>query len=352
MKEINNLSKYEFIGYLNTREWAILTWVFILFFIMLFHSQLRNSLMDIIKVVGRIIIQPVFIVFLVYQIVLVAIAIKLHIQGITVSVVKDYLILFFFTVVPFLTKVQFKMFWKALFQSIGFGALVQLILSTYTFPYIFEFILVPVTVCIVAVSVQAESENLEQVSKFLNSLLGIIGILLIAHAGYSLICNINIIFHPNFWEGYVIEPITWLANIPLIILAVPMVQFDIIDNFRIKKKTVFRLLWHSIWFLFIRLLYLRLILLNVKRYVVRVHFGGFMKRRIQITLRRGTPVRQARMVQHLYQYMLASRVNYLNKNRIIPIRVECREMDEIDLKIPVYEMSGLLDECKLEQYGA
>lgn len=270
-----------------------------------------------------------------------------RVQGITVPVMKDYLILFFFTVVPFLIEVKVNVFWKALIQSIGFGAFVQFLLSTYTFSYVWEFILIPVTTFIAIMGVQAEHENLGKVAKISNDVLGAIGIFFIVHAGYSFISDIKIIFQPDFWEGYAIEPITWLANIPLVILAIPMVQFDVIDNFRIKKKNVFRLLGHSISFIVIRSFYLGLVILNVRRYVVHTHFGGIAQRRIQISLKQGVSKHQAKMVQHLYQYMLAPHTDYPEKKRKIPIRIECREVDEINLKIPAYEITNLLDEYKL-----
>ncbi|WP_263390592.1 hypothetical protein [Lactiplantibacillus nangangensis] len=345
-EKFDELLKYRFIEYLNPREWAILTWIFIILFAMMFHSNLRSSLLDILKSIRGLIIQPVFIVFFIYQLMLMFGACYFHVQGITVSAMKDYLILFFFTVVPFLTKVKFNMFWRALIQSVGFGAFVQFLLSTYTFSYVWEFILVPVTTIIAIVGIQAEHENSVQVAKILNSVLGVIGIFFIVHAGYCLISDIKITFQPIFWEGYVIEPVTWLANIPLVILAIPMVQFDVIDNFRIKKKNIFRLLGHSISFIVIRFFYFELVILNVRRYVLHTHFGGLVQSRIQISLKQGVSERQAKMVQHLYQYMLAPRTDYPEKKRIIPIRIECREIDENDFKIPVYEISNLLDEYK------
>ncbi|WP_225422916.1 hypothetical protein, partial [Lactiplantibacillus garii] len=134
-----------------------------------------------------------------------------------------------------------------------------------------------------------------------------------------------------------IESITWLANIPLIILAIPMVQFDIIDNFRVKRKNVFRLLGHSFSFLVLKFFYLRLVVLNVRRYVLHTHFGGLFQSKIQVTLKKGVSEQQAKMVQHLYEYMLAPCTDYPEKKRRIPIRIECRIVNEINLKIPAYE---------------
>jgi hypothetical protein len=347
IEKLNELLKYKFIGYLSSREWAILTWIFIVLLVMMFHAKLRSNLMDVLKAIGRLAIQPVFIVFLIYQLMLILGAYYFHVHGITVSVVKDYLILFFFTIVPFLSKVKFNMFWRALIQSIGLGAFVQFLLSTYTFSYVWEFIIVPVTAIIAMFGVQAEYENSGRVVKILNGVLGVIGIFFIIHAGYNLISDIKIIFQSDFWEGYVIEPITWLANIPLVILAIPMIQFDVIDNFRVKKKNVFRLLGHSISFIVIRFFYLGLVILNVRRYVVHAYFGGLMQSRIQISLKQGTSEQQAKMVQCLYQYMLAPHADYPDKKRLIPIRIECRVVDEINLKIPAYEIDNLLAEYKL-----
>lgn len=176
IEKLNELLKYKFIGYLSSREWAILTWIFIVLLVMMFHAKLRSNLMDVLKAIGRLAIQPVFIVFLIYQLMLILGAYYFRVHGITVSVVKDYLILFFFTVVPFLSKVKFNMFWRALIQSIGLGAFVQFLLSTYTFSYVWEFIIVPVTAIIAMLGVQAEYENSGRVVKLLNGVLGVIGI--------------------------------------------------------------------------------------------------------------------------------------------------------------------------------
>lgn len=68
-EKFDELLRSRLIGYLNSREWAILTWLFIILLVMIFHSSLRSDLMDVLKAIGRLAIQPVFIVILIYQLI-------------------------------------------------------------------------------------------------------------------------------------------------------------------------------------------------------------------------------------------------------------------------------------------
>jgi hypothetical protein len=152
----------------------------------------------------------------------------------------------------------------------------------------------------------------------------------------------------DYLEGIAIEPITWIINFPLVILAVPMIQYDVIDNFRVPKKSALRVLLQSITFLFGWLTLICFTGLRLRRAVQDVHSGGLLGRRMQIVIYSNVGLWKVKLIQYLYRYMLMPRRDYHHGNRSIPIRVECRRADTLELLIPPYEIRGLIDDYKLK----
>lgn len=124
---------------LSNREWAILTWLVILFLYGFCNQSGRQSIRDLSISAIKVVIQPVFQIFVVYQLLLIIGFVTLHLPGLTFASVKDYLILFIFTIVPFLIRARMDTFWKAFIQSIGFSVIGQFFISTYTFPIGWKF---------------------------------------------------------------------------------------------------------------------------------------------------------------------------------------------------------------------
>lgn len=332
---------------LSSRELAILSWIGLFLIYALCNSTIRQSVRDIVISAGKVVSQPVFQIFVAYQLLLIVGFEKYHLPGLTFASIKDYLILFIFTITPFLIKARMDTFWKAFIQSFGFGAIGQFFISTYTFSYWIEMILMPTIVFVSVVGVTISISD-SRVKNVVNGLLSIVGWILIIH---SIISVLNTGFKQmlswSYLEGIAIEPITWIINLPLVILAIPMIQYDVIDNFRAPKKNALRVLLHSIIFLIGWMSLICFTGLRLRRAVRDVHSGGLLGRRMQIFINSNVGLWKVKMIQYLYRYMLMPRHDYHHGNRSIPIRVECRHADSLELLIPPYEVSGLMDDYKL-----
>lgn len=211
-----------------------------------------------------------------------------------------------------------------------------------------EIFLIPIIVIFTIVSVTTSAEYDERVKNIVNGLLVVIGWVIIIHSILKLL-NIDVKQVPtwNYLEGLAIEPITWIINLPLVILAIPMTQYDLIDNFRKPKKNAIRILFHSIEFLIGWAFFLSFTGLKLHRFVKSVHTGGLRGLRLQIFINSKVPLWKVKIIQYLYRYMLMPRNEYKNGNRSIPIHVECRDADSLEVLISPYEMRGLMDEYNL-----
>lgn len=331
----------------STRELAIITWMGIILMYILHNHSMRQSLIDIVNAACKFLVQPVFQIFIVYQLGLGIVFIRLNIPGFTFASIKDYSILFFFTMIPFLIKVKLDAFWKSFVRSVGLGAIGQFFISTYTLPYWAEMLLVPLIVFLAVVSVIASSEHNSNVENMMNSFFTIAGWILIIHSILALLnAGFKQILTWNYLEGLAIEPITWMINLPLVILAIPMIQYDMIDSFRMHKKNAVRVLLHSVEFLIGRMFLFWVPVQKLHHFVRSVNTGGLRGLKMNVFISPGATVWEVKMIQLSYRYMLMPRTDYKNGNRSIPIRVQCQDAVSLELLIPPYEIGGLVKDFR------
>lgn len=345
-------SDVAFSDVINSRQQAIAIWGIIVLLVFVCRPESRESIGAFIKAAANIGKQPVFKVLILYQVVFIGLLLCLNLPSINIVVLKDYVMIFLFTLVPFLTKVNLLSFRRALLESICLSAVYQFLVSAYPFNIWIELILMPILLVLSIVNIQVKEEGGTDIFKVVNGLLGIIGFGLLINVGIHFLHDIwTRSLNLNFLEGYLIEPITWLVNLPLIVLAVPLMQFDRLDNFRTSKKTALHVLGQSLCFLFLREWHRWILSGHLHAQVEAVHFSGFGKWRIEVTIKAGTDLKQVNRIQQMYQWMLAHESDYRDHVRIIPSRVECRMNGSTALAIPAYEIKNFKEEYKLERYG-
>lgn len=326
---------------MNTRELAIVTWLLIIIICFLLSSRFRPMLWGVVHALLKIAVEPAFVLIFIYQSIIIAGIILFILKyNLTLWIVKDYLIVFFTMVITFLGESKSKNFFSSLIHSLGFGAIFQFFISTYTFDYWKEMFIVFVTVVVSTLLVVNEKHN-SPVKNLLNGFLLIMMFLIMTILIYKIVKDIAQLGNLNYWEGYFVEPVSWLINIPLIIFAIPLYQYDILDNFRTIKKTPLGLLGRTIIFGIEWLLNSWLKFTHVRQLVSDVHQGGFYQAKFQIYLKGNVTNKQVKQITRLYKYMLAPAKDYKNQKKKIPIRIECRHEETHQLIGDTYEMSYL-----------
>jgi hypothetical protein len=172
----------------STREIATSIWIFLIALYLLFQDNIRNSIINLVKVSLR--KQPVF-YFLSYLCYLASIIYSLYYFGLwDLTNLKDTVIWFIFSGLPLgLTVVTTRIvsdFWKNLvLDNLKLVVLVIFIISSFTFPLIAEFVLIPIITLIVTLNTIAKrDETYKLVEKITESILVLFGIILIFYSVY------------------------------------------------------------------------------------------------------------------------------------------------------------------------
>lgn len=311
-------------------------------------KEARGSLVQLFKAAAGVAGTPVFRIIFVYQLAVIALLLHYLVRlNISLWFIKDYILVFLTAVFTFLGTVKTSKFWPALLRSVGFSAIIQFLLGTYTFSYWIEFIIVPLIVLIVLINIQLNKTKNSALANVNKKIYTVIGYAVLAYIFWNLINDFHSLTQIDYWAGYAVEPISWIVNIPLIVLCAPLYQFDQIDSFRVKDKTSFRLLCHVVIYFIQQIAYLYLLTMNLHRYVIDIHWGGLLSRRLTVILAYGTPPKRAKQIEKYYQLMYAPEDDYLKHKKKIPLGIICRVVDSVDLIIPPYELPNLDDRYKM-----
>lgn len=326
---------------MNSREWAIITWFSIIILWCLLSNNLRQTVLNFIKSIFRLVTEPVFCLIIAYQIIIIT-GIFLFIMkyNLTFWIVKDYCIVFFTTVIIFLGESQSKNFLLALFNSVGMGALFQFFISTYTFSYWTELFLIFAIAFLLLVIAVSKSQSSILGKIFDHILLATYAVILV-FVVVHLYQDIFDMWNLNYWMEYFVEPISWLVNFPLIMIAIPLYQYDRLDNIRTIRKTPFSLFKHTFLFELGLVLNSWLKFTHIRRLIVNVQQGGAYQAKLQIYIKDNVTYRQVKQIKTIYKYMLAPAKDFKNKKKIIPIRIECRYESTRQLIDIPYEISNL-----------
>lgn len=227
---------------LTTREQAILLWILILFiFSILFRRKngILNSLIEVVKYAVKFLLNPISIVIIGLNFIYLCLIYYFFYQEnleISLWFIKDYLIILFFSVYPivaYLKKLNFRqLFYEKKAELFGLTAIPLFINSSYTFPIVWEMILILIlTILSILIAVANQKEDTKIAAQFFDFFLIAISLFVIFNSFSEFIKNINDIFSLNFWLSFGLEPIVWIINIPTIYIIREMVF--------IEKKVLF-----------------------------------------------------------------------------------------------------------------
>jgi len=337
---------------MSTREWAIVIWVVIATFIMLIKKNYREITLDILKSLFALFKQPVFQIIILYQM-LVIISLLLVLRHFELSLwgIKDYWVFFFATLFTLFGEYRVKTFWSVMWRGISFGALLSFMISNYTFPLWLELLGMPVVVLIIMLAVISEKQEQSTAARFFNGIIMMIAWATIIWAIIQFSKNWQEAETLSYWESFIVEFMAWPLNVPLIILAIPLYQFDTLDNFRVAPKSLGRLMFHTLAFLIKVIRYSYILLFDDLKQVSKVSQGGLMKRSFQIFLYPNTSQTKARRIMRRFELMMVPRSYYRDQEKRIPIHIECKNDGANTYVIPSYDISDISDEFKFETWG-
>lgn len=333
---------------MSTRELAIITWLFGIVIVCLLSNKLRPFLFKLIEAAKGLAVHPVSKIVLFYQIIILIIC-GWSIVHFNLSwwILKDYLVVFFTTVISFLGGYRALKFWNAVLSSLGMGALFQFILGNYTFSYGIEVMLVPLVALLTVLAFVSQQQKDYRAFKLFHEVLGIIGIILIFYVFIKLIINWRLELNIVYWEGYLIEAIALVVNLPLMFFSFPLFQYDEINSIRKSKQNIWILLKESVQFWLQRIIFSYLLFYQLDKKVDKMIQGGYSNKRLIIILKKGNTVKEAKQLEKFYELAFAKRTDYKDAKKVIPIRIECRIDEDRHLIIKPYEIPDLLDIYKL-----
>lgn len=339
---------------LSNRELAIVSWLIILGMLFLVTRSSRKLLLGSLNTLADLLFQPAFRLILCYQIIILSVLSWIIIQNcLSWWILKDYLLVFLTSIVTFLGTSRLTNFWNALSSSFGFGEFFKFILGNYTFSYWIEMLLVFFFTVFVFVTVAIQysgKHEYRELNKVSNNLTMLIGFLLIILFSWQLIAKWQLELHLVYWINFFIAPVTWTVNLPLIILTIPLFEYDNIDQLCVFKVTSRNLIEQVLVFLVMRIKFNRLRFQKLENNIIETHQGGVLNRRMIIILCDETSADKAKKIEMYYKLMFAGGSVYKKNKKVIPIRVECRKESNRELLIPPYECSQLKEEYKMKNF--
>lgn len=205
-----------FINLLTNREIAILIWLTILLVAILSQKNVRSSVFDLLKALFAIFPSIATMLLYVFLIVLV-----LYFDGFwDVTLLKDTILWVIggaFIMLYNSSKVMAdeRYLKHILLQNLTMFIIVEYIISQYVFALWFELLLIPVLTILGALqAVAGADEKNIVVKRFLDGLLGVIGILLILHAVYGVVLDIKGFATSDTLRSIMLAPILSLTFLP------------------------------------------------------------------------------------------------------------------------------------------
>lgn len=228
---------------LSTREIAIIIWtvIFIVLGIILLKDQRKFHITNILKAFWKVISHPVTIVIFTYTLGILYILFLLNI--ITYELIKDYIKLVLFGLIPMIDKVitnyRNVSILNMLVGLIKFSIIPLFIISEYTFNIYIELILVLIaSLLVMLIAVSETRERYKPIKVFLNWCLSILGITIAIFAFKAFYINIDDIFQLLFWKKMFFELLLFL-NIPLLLFLQYFAYYEqIITLLKVKKSKI------------------------------------------------------------------------------------------------------------------
>jgi hypothetical protein len=204
----------------NTREIAIICWLFVLLLWAFSQKNIRNSLFGVLKSLFQIKILSVIIVAIIYTGLTISLLAKIGIwEWILLKDTIYWFIAVAFVLMMNTNKVNQEkgFFIKILKDNVKIILVLEFILTLYTFNLIAEIILVPILVFIGAMSAVSElkKEHLP-VKKLLDSILSLIGIFFIIFALIKVFGDFQNIITSQNLKTLILPPLLTVAFIPFV----------------------------------------------------------------------------------------------------------------------------------------
>lgn len=244
-----------FIEELNNREIAIIIWIVAFFIWALTNSNVRISIINLLKVFFQKKIQILFIAMIAYIVYIILILSKINFWDF--SALKDTIIWFFGTALVTFFALNKALqnddyFKQVVLDNVKFAVVLEFIVNIYTFSLPIEIIIVPVIIFLAIMSSFLENKPKEkQVKSFVDSILGIIGLFLLSFTIREVVVDFHNFVSLKNLRDFLLPPVLSIMLIPYLYFTALFMQYEHFflligfankdNNFSWKiKKTVFR----------------------------------------------------------------------------------------------------------------
>lgn len=213
----------------TNREIAIFIWSFIICLAILLKKDIRIAFINVIKCIfNKHIIIPFSILILYSVIIALILSFKINI----LSFIKDIVLWVVFAGVPFAftsinKKVDKKYFIKYAINNIKIIAILEFIVSNFTFKLIWELILIPFVTFIILLDAVAETkEEYNIVHRFLSKILTVIGLGILFFSFKQAINTYNEYSNTDLLISYIIPFIYSILFIPITYLMIVYSEYE------------------------------------------------------------------------------------------------------------------------------
>lgn len=228
----------------STREIASAIWIFIIIIFLAIKKDIRMAFFNVLKaVLNKHIIVP-FIILLLYTI---GISIIFNFLGIEIiNFIKDIVLWFLFAGVPFAyssinnKEIGLQYFKKYVIDNIKVIAILQFIISTFTFSIWIELLIFPVITFIVLLEAVSSKDNkYNRVEKFLSNILSILGFIILFFALQNAVTTYNNYGTINLLITFLIPFVLSIFYVPITYLFIMYAKYELLFckiEFAINEK--------------------------------------------------------------------------------------------------------------------
>lgn len=214
----------------NNREIATAIWICIISIVFLFKSEIRKSVVNLLKIFFYWKIQLFMFSLIIYS--LIIISLLYLIKFWTFDFLKDSIIWFCFTgiVLSFdtATKSKYKsLFKKIIFDNIKVLIILEFIINTYTFSLIGEIIFLPIITFIAMIEVVSKFNNkYSPVEKLTNYIQIVIGIIILTLSIIKIITDFKNFGNLNTLRSFLLPPFLSISILPFIYLMIIISHYE------------------------------------------------------------------------------------------------------------------------------
>lgn len=204
---------------LSSREIATMIWLLILFIFCMYHSNIRDSISDVLRALWKLLKTSVCVVAVLNFMLMVYISILLDIFS--VDVLKNYFIWYVFALFPMIETLSRKYFRLKLTQlfsgTVKYSIIPVFIINKYTFNLWVELLLLPFLVfCFLIIAIAETDDKYKSVNKLFNIILSMVGFIILFFALKEFLANFSDARQQGFWFSMFFDVISILLHIPFL----------------------------------------------------------------------------------------------------------------------------------------